>query len=91
MYDLTMLDNSSVLLIQDDSELSECPSLGEVLVSLCHNPTEGRFTITIKSAEGLQRVSHTGTISKSYSLYFVTGVAVTVYNLEPLDFFQILL
>ena len=86
-----MFDNSSVLLIQDDSELSERPSLGEVLVSLCHNPTEGRLTITIKRAEGLQRVSHTGTISMSSSLYFVRGVvAVIVYNLEPLDFFQIL-
>ena len=49
--------------LTDDSELSECPSLGEVLVSLCHNPTEGRLTITIKSAEGLQRVSHTEKIN----------------------------
>ena len=49
--------------LTDDSELSERPSLGEVLVSLCHNPTEGRLTITIKRAEGLQRVSHTGTIN----------------------------
>jgi hypothetical protein len=55
--------NEAFLLIQDDSELSERPPLGEILVSLFHNPSEGTLTITIKSAEGLQGISKTGKIS----------------------------
>ena len=35
-------------------------------MSLCHNPSEGKLTITIKSAEGLQAVSKTGKISMMF-------------------------
>jgi hypothetical protein len=55
--------NEVFLLIQDDSESSERPPLGEILVSLFHNPSEGKLTITIKNAEGLQGISKTGKIS----------------------------
>jgi hypothetical protein len=50
--------------------------LGEVLVSLCHDPSEGKLTITIKSAEGLQEVSRTGTMSMSGLLKYVFAMYV---------------
>ena len=32
-------------------------------MALCHNPSEGKLTVTIKSAEGLKAVSKAGKIS----------------------------
>ncbi|XP_028406885.1 synaptotagmin-A-like isoform X2 [Dendronephthya gigantea] len=43
-------------------EFCERPPLGEILVALTHNPSEGKLTITIKSAKGLPGVTKSGKV-----------------------------
>ena len=44
--------------------MSEEENLGELLVALCHNPSEGKLTVGIRSAKGLPGVTKSGKIGK---------------------------
>ncbi|XP_028406889.1 uncharacterized protein LOC114529327 [Dendronephthya gigantea] len=56
-------DEKSQPLASDSEQTSERPTHGEMLVALCHNPSEGKLTVTVKSAEGLKRVSEKSKIN----------------------------
>lgn len=53
---------------ESNSWFMEQSSLGEVLVSLCHNPSKGLLTIKILHIQGLKPISKNGTISKFYCM-----------------------